>query len=843
MSAIGFRLRDLRRTAGALALLTAIACQRTVSHFAGGPLPVPPVPPVTPTLSVPQVVIAASTGNTASIADPVVGLNYDWQIFNGQVVGNSRGTTVTFTVGEVGAMQFSVNTSNSVGATSTPQEAVASVIAGLDSADTPIIDVPAEVVVGRSGITAWVRNPQSYLTYNWQATGAALLSGASTSGANVTFSVPQAGAGALTVTATIADPHAGGLIATAAITTIDADNRLDIIAGTPSGYGYQDGTAKDARYGSSGWIAADASGNVYVNQNCVIRKVTPDGTVSVLAGAPANCAPIVDGPGNVARFKNPNGLAVDSTGTLYTIDTNAGGNPFVRTIAPDGTVGPFAVSLLNASEIAVDSADNVYVVIANAGILQVNPSHVTTTITTRNFECTDSTTLGAATAYNPTQLSTGGTTVWWQESAWGHLRMFDGVSTVSTFPAGACNASPPLSNILYDASTLVPPYLLASAGDAQPVFLYPLAATTVPSAGRAPSTGMADGTGDAAEILRGAIGTAIPGAAGSLVLLEGGALVKISNASTAHGATLATYSGVPIIVGDVDTAAGDASSAEFGSLDAVAVDFRDNIYVADDSNEKIKCIAPDGSVTTVSGGTAGDLFSELALPTGVTSLVALPNGHLWASYQSLVSDLDVSTRTLTPLLTHPAVAELSMSPSGAVYSVTTQIIALLGSGVVVPKSPPLNFAGSSALSLSARDDNTFDVLLSSGQIIRVSIAADGTTVQTLIAGVAQPLFSKPPQHDGACATAVLSAPSRLRRLLNGDLIFLDQQRVRLVHDPLQADCTVSTWIGADDPLHVTFTAGALPGGLLTPSDLAVTSGGDVVLIDAGARVVARLRPP
>jgi DNA-binding beta-propeller fold protein YncE len=103
--------------------------------------------------------------------------------------------------------------------------------------------------------------------------------------------------------------------------------------------GSYDGPADRARFSDPFGIAVAPDGTVYVADAGVsqrIRVIAPDGTVSTLAGSTVG---FTDGPGAAARFSTPSGLAVDADGVLYVADT---GNHAIRRVTPDGVVSTVA---------------------------------------------------------------------------------------------------------------------------------------------------------------------------------------------------------------------------------------------------------------------------------------------------------------------------------------------------------------------------------------------------------------------------------------------------------------------------------------------------------------------
>jgi len=175
---------------------------------------------------------------------------------------------------------------------------------------------------------------------------------------------------------------------------------ISTIAGTGvSGYSGDNGPGTSAQlYGPSG-VAVDASGNVYIadTYNHRLRRVTPDGTITTIAGTGVCCDSGDNGPAAVARLAYPAALAVDASGNIYIAELSS----VVRKIITAGTIslvagteeskfvygfsgdgGPATSAQLNYPQgIAVDGAGNLYIADTdNCRIRQVATNGTITTV-------------------------------------------------------------------------------------------------------------------------------------------------------------------------------------------------------------------------------------------------------------------------------------------------------------------------------------------------------------------------------------------------------------------------------------------------------------------------------
>ncbi len=339
------------------------------------------------------------------------------------------------------------------------------------------------------------------------------------------------------------------------------------LAGTPGVAGRSDGTGTAALFNAPQGIAVAADGTVYVSDtdNSTLRKITPTGVVTTLAGN-AGQTGSADGTGGGATFNYPTGLAVDSTGNIYVADFD---NSVIRKVTPAGAVSTFVGSAQQTGNadgqggaarfdhpmgVAVDGAGNIYVMDTSSQTIRlVSPAGVVSTRagTTGMGGRADGAGAGARFFYASGIAATSAGTVYVADTGNHTIRVMNTSGGVGTL------------------------------------------------AGSTGQTGSADGTGSSALFAYPA-GLALDGGGNVYVADHDNNVIR----KIAPGGSVTTFAGAAGLAGSAD---GVGGAARFNDPTAVAVDGSGNVFVADAGNSTIRKITPGGSVTTFAGqaGAAG----------------------------------------------------------------------------------------------------------------------------------------------------------------------------------------------------------------------------------------------
>ena len=437
------------------------------------------------------------------------------------------------------------------------------------------------------------------------------------SGADARFSAPRAIAADVSGNIYVADTG------NHAIRKITAAGGVSTIAGVPGLAGHRDGPAGNALFRFPAGIAVDSTtGTIYVSDkdNHVIRRITPDGQVSTLAGTPG-VAGSADAQGSAAKFAFPRGLELDASGILYVADTQ---NHVIRRVTPDGMVtkaagtwlapgganGPVETARFNQpSDVAIDVTTNT-IFIADSGTHRIRKI-ANGTVTTlagddRGYFDAAGTSAEFDTPYG-LDIDASGTlyvadhsnAVVRRVSAAGNVTTLAGTNSIGSRDGTGNNArfsTPSGIAIGSDGAVYVADTLSHAIRR-----IVPSSAVVTTLAGSKPELGYAEGTGTAARF-RFPFGVASDDN-GNIYVADDTAVRRITPAGVTS-----LVAGSPGVAGFVD---GTGTSARFGALTAIAVGPGGMLYVTDPSNNAVRRITPAGVVTTVAAS------PQLTAPWGI----------------------------------------------------------------------------------------------------------------------------------------------------------------------------------------------------------------------------------
>jgi len=156
------------------------------------------------------------------------------------------------------------------------------------------------------------------------------------------------------------------------IRKIDANGAISTVGGTGQcGWTNDGGTATSAAMQHPLSLAIDSAQNIYVGYNGSIRQISLGGIITTIAGGGSALGD--GGPAILANLTDVNGLVVDAAGNLYLSDSDRN---LIRKISPNGIIttiagtgvagndgdgGPaIAAQLDGPANLALDGAGNLY---------------------------------------------------------------------------------------------------------------------------------------------------------------------------------------------------------------------------------------------------------------------------------------------------------------------------------------------------------------------------------------------------------------------------------------------------------------------------------------------------
>jgi hypothetical protein len=552
------------------------------------------------------------------------------------------------------------------------------------------------------------------------------LSGFAQSGIITTYAGPalpvngtQAITQAIDYTTSVAPDGAGGFYVASMfqnrVYRVTADGRLSLVAGTyGQGYSGDGGPATSAQLNYPRGVAVDTAGNLFIadSGNSRVRKVTPGGVISTVAGNGTRGFSGNGGPATLATLSLPEAVAVDTAGNLFIADS---GNNRVRKVTPGGVISTVAgngtqafsseggpatsAQLWNPTGVAVDAAGNLF--IADSGnnrVRKVTSGGVISTVAgngTLGFSG-DGGPATSAQLTSPYDLAvdTAGN-LFIADERNNRVRKVTPGGVISTVAGNGTGGFSGDGGPATSAELNIPYGVAVDTGGN--LFI----ADTFNNRIRKVTPGGVINT-VAGNGTQGFSGDGGPATSAQLHLPTGVAVDTAGNLFIAdrnnHRIRKVTPSGVISTVAGNGTGGfsgdgGPATSAQLNYPTGVAVDTAGNLFIADSSNSRVRKVTSSGVISTVAGngtqGFSGDggpaTSAQLLNPTGVAVDTA---GNLFiASFNNRV-------RKVTPAGGISTVAGNGIAGSGGDGGPATSAQLNAPSGVAVDTAGNLFIADS-----------------------------------------------------------------------------------------------------------------------------------------------------
>ena len=130
-------------------------------------------------------------------------------------------------------------------------------------------------------------------------------------------------------------------------------------------------------------LAVDRSGNAFVTDGNVVKKVTPDGKVTLFAGKADGSSGNTNGAGTDAAFNLLTNITIDAQDNLYVVEQL---NKALRKITPAGVVTTVAKFAFTPIGVGIDKNGGLYIGAQYGGVLKIDAAGNTNVIARNSYE-------------------------------------------------------------------------------------------------------------------------------------------------------------------------------------------------------------------------------------------------------------------------------------------------------------------------------------------------------------------------------------------------------------------------------------------------------------------------